>query len=197
MTIAEVADFLGQQVCEKAGRQEDLKRVCYGTEVFLTLSISLLVILLIGAILGMFSEVAAVSIMLLLTKTVVGGPHLSGYARCAGFSMLLIVGSAWLFSRLMLSPVMILGLTFVSLVIVVCWAPRSKLPDMYSENQTWARKLIALALLAGLGCLAAFSHHELWGYLFLGSFLSIWSISPVGTEVVKTVEKITKGVERE
>jgi hypothetical protein len=96
-----------------------------------------------------------------------------------------------------LASLTIMGLTLTNIVIVAFYAPRSKLPDMYRNNQKWSRKLIAFALSAVLGCLAAFSQKELWGYLFLGSSLSIWSISPFGTEVVKMVEKITKGVERQ
>lgn len=159
LTIAKIADRIGENICKKAGLESEVKTVCYGVEVTLVSAISVAAMLLIGWLFGFFLQVFPIAIASLLMKTIVGGPHLSGFLRCLGFSSLLIVGAAFLYKYNYLSFSLAIGVVLLLLGLVVIWryAPMLTSGKTISKDEINKRRFWAAIFWLILWLMAIFS----------------------------------------
>jgi accessory gene regulator protein AgrB len=195
LTIAKIADRIGENICQKAGLESELKTVCYGVEVTLVSVFSVAGVLLTGWILGIFDQVLPIAIASLLMKTIVGGPHLSGFTRCLGFSSLLIVGSAYLYKYNYLNFSLAIGVFLLLLGLVVIWryAPMLTAGKIISKDEINKRRFWAMIFWLIFWLVAIFSKPASGGEgLFIGASIAIFNISPLGANLVKGMEIITK-----
>ena len=192
ITISQVADRIGGHICKEAGLESELNKICFGIEVIMVMSVSVLAIIAIGGVLGMFWETLLVTCAAFIMKFVIGGPHLSGFFRCLVYSTILVCGGAWLCNvhQLWLSRPITLSLLLLDLLIMVNvqLAPSYK---TYSRSQTLGRKAVALSLVL-VPTIVYLEFLNFWSAgALIGFTISIINISPMGTNLVKWLDQIT------
>lgn len=195
ITIAEVADKIGMHICEQGEMREQFKVVAYGVEIILVILISLVLINLCGAALGLFPETLFVSVSVLIMRYIVGGSHLSGFSRCLGFSGVMVLLFAGL-AKLDVGPIGLIidsGMLPVGIGIILRHAPLMSFQNKDPRAEKRLRKVVGSCLLTGVFALSVFSTNPHFHWIYLGLLLATLNISPAGILVVNTVEKITKG----
>ncbi len=193
ITISQVADQMGTHICKQAGIESELKKICFGIEVMMVMLISVLIMISLGGVLGVFHETVIVTLTGFLMKFIIGGPHLSGFFRCLVYSIALVLGGAWLcqvYQLWLTAPVVLLLLLLDLLIILtVQLAPSYR---AFSRKQTIGRKALALFLLI-ISTIFVLENFLLWSAgALIGFSISIINISPLGTNVVKWLDQISK-----
>ncbi len=193
VTISQVADQIGEHICKHAGLESELKKVCFGIEVIMVMSLSIMVIIALGGIFGTFQETLVITCVGFLMKFIIGGPHLSGFFRCLIYSIALIFGGAWLCSayRLWLTPPVTLLLLLLNVLVIftVQLAPSYR---TFNKDQALRRKTLAMVLVL-VSIVVYLEYFNLWSAgALIGFSISILNISPVGTNFVKWLDRITK-----
>lgn len=195
MTIAKIADQIGQTICLKAGRETETAKVCYGVECALVLVISVGIILTVGAILGVLRETFGIAMVFLVMKYIVGGSHLSGFSRCVIYSALIIVGAA-IFLKTPNSrgvPLWIFGLMLMGgLAVIYKYAPLIREGIKLNRRQIWSRRFFAAVILLGFIFINSFHISAGWWSGLVGTALALFNITPPGVGLVKLVERLTK-----
>ncbi|MCL6590781.1 MAG: accessory gene regulator B family protein [Firmicutes bacterium] len=195
LTIAKIADQIGENICKKAGLESEINTVSYGVEVTLVSVISVTVVLFSGWLLGVFIQVLPIALASLLMKTIIGGPHLSGFTRCLGFSAFLITGAAFLdkYHYLNFGPGLGVVLLLVGLAVIWRWAPMVTVERIISKDEINKRRFWGTVFWLVCGLVAIFLKPASGGGgLFIGASIAIFNISPLGVNLVKGVENITK-----
>lgn len=191
--ISQIADRIGEQICKGAGLESELKKICFGIEVIMVMSISILTIIALGGVLGIFMDTLVVTFAAFLMKFIIGGPHLSGFFRCLMYSATLVCGGGWLCSvyKLWLNPKVALLISLLDLLIIftVKLAPSYR---TFNSSQILKRKGLACVLLL-VSIIIYLEYFNLLGAgALIGFSISILNISPVGTNFVKWLDRITK-----
>jgi accessory gene regulator protein AgrB len=196
VTIAEVADRIGEHIGTQAGLQTEIKKICYGVECLLVILLSIAIILMLGWLCGVFMETALITFSALLMKHIIGGPHLSGFLRCTGFSALILIGAAWLLNIYgSPSPWWFITLAVLGSGIVLLYGPMFNSEYKFNKRQVRFRKILSafiLVLLAGLNIW----RYDLWlAALMLGVLLTVMLRTPIGIWTFQWLEQISKGKE--
>jgi accessory gene regulator protein AgrB len=193
ITIAAVADRIGEYIGKQAELPSEVKHLCYGVECLLVLLLNMGIILALGWICGAFKETALITLSALFMKHIIGGPHLSGFLRCTGFSALVLVGSAWLL-KIYGSPsywwLMILAIMGICSILLcgLMLGPEFK----FSKKQLRSRKILGVLVLTLLACLNIW-RRDLWlTATLIGVLLTVMLRTPIGVLIVQWVEQITK-----
>ena len=191
--ISQVADRIGEHICKGAGLESEVKKICFGVEVIMVMSISILTIIALGGVLGIFRETLVVTLAAFLMKLIIGGPHLSGFLGCLTYSAALVCSGAWLGSiyKSWLNPKVTLLILLLDLLIIfaVKLAPSYR---TFNSSQTLKRKGLALILLFVSIIIYLEQFNLLGAGALIGFSISILNISPVGTNFVKWLDRITK-----
>jgi accessory gene regulator protein AgrB len=194
VTIADVADRIGEHIGEQAGLQtEEVKRLCYGVECLLVMLLSIVIILAAGWFCGVFVETAFITLAALFMKHIIGGPHLSGLLRCIGFSALILVGSAWLL-RIYGSPSFwwFAILALLGSGVILLYGPLLATEFHFSEKQIGYRKILGVFLLMALTSLNIWHRQPRLTASIIGILVTIMLRTPIGVWIVHWVETITK-----
>lgn len=192
-TIAQLADVIGNRICEKADLKFRVKEVCYGVECILVILISIWFFLVIGWVLGSFKETLFITIGSILMKSVVGGPHLSGLSRCIGFSAVFIVGLAMLFkfNYLNFPWQLLIVLLVISIIVIFRYAPLLTPDKKFNEAQKILRCILAtLMILVVISFNLVTPSFWITGFLIVNLF-AIFNISPLGVALTNRVETFT------
>lgn len=193
VTITRIADEIGEHICKQAGLESELKKICFGIEVILVMSISFIMTIIFGAVLGMLNETMIVISSALAVKFLIGSPHLSGFLRCLLYSIALILIGAWLCSIyavwLTSNIAWILGL--FNLVILSCMPLRPSYRSL-EIKQIITRKLVIGFMI--FSCLILYINYPglLYSGALIGISISILNTSPVGVKFTKWLDRITK-----
>lgn len=192
-TISQVADRIGEHICKQAGLESELKKICFGIEVMLVMSVSILIILFFGIVLGVFKETCIITLTALFMKFIIGGPHLSGFFRCQIYSAILILSGASLYKiqEVWLTTPFILFILTLNLMIIAIFqlAPSY---CIYDQKQTITRKFLAMFLVI-ITIISYLQFDNLFSVgALIGFTISIINISPVGTSFVRWLDRITK-----
>lgn len=192
-TISQVADRIGEHICKQAGLEPELKKVCFGLEVMMVMSVPIMFMIALGGVLGIFRETIIITLTAFLMKFIIGGPHLSGFFRCLVYSTVLILVGAWLCNTHKLwltAPVALFLLPFDLLIIISAQlAPSYR---TFNRKQVFTRKTLAIFLIVISLILYLQSFNLLSAGALIGFLISILNISPVGTNFVKWLDHITK-----
>lgn len=192
-TISQVADRIGEHICRQAGLESEVKKVCFGIEVMMVMSVSILITIFLGGLFGLMNETLLIISTALLAKFIIGGPHLSGFFRCLIYSISIILFGAltckiyptWL------SINMVLSLVVIDLVILIN-APLFPSYRILEPKQVLTRKLfVTIILMISSGLFINRSNLFSAGAL-IGFSISILNISPMGTNFMKWLDRITK-----
>ncbi len=196
VTIAEVADHVGEYIGEKAGLQSEVKKICYGIECLSIMAISIGFILAVGWLGGALRETFWITFAALWMKHIIGGPHLSGFVRCTVFSALILAGSGWALKTLGLpSPWWLLALATAGCCVVLLYGPLLA-PDFdFSKQQIKSRKRFGVITLASLSLLNIWFVSTWLSALNIGVLITVLLRTPAGVWIVHGLEQITKGKE--
>lgn len=194
MTIAKLSDRIGEHISKEAGLESEVAKICYGIECLLVFSLNLTAILTAGWLANAFKETLIIAMGTLLMKYIIGGPHLSGFSRCVGYSILFIVGLALLlkYYYLSFSPYLLLFLLTAGFIIIWFFAPMVTTDKVFSQPQVIRRKILGIVVLFILVLTNLLVAEFYFQGLLIGVLLSIFNISPVGSNLVKWVDRITK-----
>lgn len=192
-TIAEIADRIGEHICQQAGLVQNQNKVCFGIEIMLIMSITTLITLIIAAIFGLLFETMAVMVAALGMKFIIGSPHLSGFSRCLIYSICLSLIGALLTQTAgswLTAPV-------ISLILAIDWIVLSLSPLLLSYRSLDKQQIRTRKILAGsiLGCivLLVLTDQNIWSSgLFIGSTIAVNTISPVHVRLIRWIDKLTK-----
>jgi accessory gene regulator B len=192
ISIAEVADRIGERLGEQSGLKSEVKKLCYGIECLLIMSISISIFLGCGWFCGAFKETAVITLAALVMKHIIGGPHLSGFLRCTGFSTLILVGAAWLLkSHGSPSPWCLLVLAALGSVIIWFYGPLLPSELNLNKHRVKIRRVAGISILIVVTGLLTW-HPNLWlTSLMIGFLLTILLRTPIGVLIVQWIEKIT------
>lgn len=199
MTIAEVADRIGEHICERGNIKEKFGVVAYGIEIALGLIITCTTIIICGAVVGLPKETSLVLGGALFMKYIIGGPHLSGFMRCVWLSAFLVLIFTWLSGFPIFSEFLVTaGLGTLGFLGILLWAPLMNFEDEMSRRyQCRLRKFLAMAVFGGILLLHLLSGNMVYTLIFSGFMLSIVNVSPMGILLTDMIEKITnKGGEK-
>lgn len=193
INISQVADDIGGHICKQAGLESELKKVCFGIEVIMVMSISIMAMIAVGGVFGIFKETIIITSAAFLMKFIIGGPHLSGFFRCLMYSTIFIISGAWLNNvyQLWLTTSVTLLLLLLNLLIIlnVQLAPSYR---TFNRKQVIFRKTLALFLII-ISLIDYLLHLNLWSAgTLIGFSISVINISPLGTSFVKWLDRITK-----
>lgn len=193
VTISQVADQIGAHICKQAGLESELKKICFGIEVIMVMSVSIMIIIAFGGALGIFHETIIITLAGFLMKFIIGGPHLSGYFRCLVYSATLVLGGAWLCNIYQLwlttSITLLLMATDFSIIISSQLAPSYR---VFNHKQVIARKTLVIFIIL-VSLITYLIQFNLWSAgALIGFSISILNISPVGINFVKWLDRITK-----
>lgn len=196
ITIADAADQIGEYIGRQAGLQSEVKKICYGVECLLVMSLSIGIITGLGWLCGVFAETALITLTALLMKYIIGGPHLSGFLRCTGFSAFIFISSAWLLKAGGNSlHWWIIILAFFGCGAILLYRPLLAPECNSGIKQTRLRKFLCVLLLMLL-CGLNYGYRNLGSIsLLTGAILTILLRTPIGILIVQRVEQITKGKE--
>lgn len=191
--ISQVADQIGTHIGKQAGLESELNKICFGIEVIMVMSVSIMFMLALGGVLGFFREAVIVTITAFLMKFIIGGPHLSGFFRCLIYSTVLILTGAWICNihRLLLNTPVTLILFAIDNILII-HAQLAPSYRTFNQRQIITRKSLAIFLII-ISLIIYLSHFNLWGAgALIGFSISILNISPVGTNFVRWLDLITK-----
>jgi len=193
VTISQVADQIGAHISKQAGLESELKKICFGIEVIMVMSVSIMSIIVFGGVFGIFHETIIVTLAAFLMKFIIGGPHLSGFFRCLIYSATLILGGAWLCNiyQLWLTAPIALLLLMVDFLLIVSTqlAPSYR---VFNRKQVITRKTLVIFLII-ISSITYLLHFNLWSAgALIGFSISIINISTPGTNFVRWLDRITK-----
>ncbi len=192
-SISQVADRIGEHICKRTDLETEVKKISFGIEVIMVISVSILAMIALGGVLGIFRETLLVTFAAFTMKFVIGGPHLSGFFRCLIYSIVLILGGAWLCSmyQIWLNAPTVLFLLLLN-ILVILYTQLAPSYRTFNNIQTFRRKLAATILVL-ISVMLHLEFFTLWGAgALIGFSISILNISPLGTNFVKWLERITK-----
>lgn len=194
ITIADVADRIGAYLYRQTEYKYDLKKICYGTEVFLVFTLSFVIMVLLGGLLGAFEETILVVLASFIMKSFTGGPHLSGYSRCVTLSSLIILCCSYAASKsgLWLTTPRLYLIGLGGILILMFYLPNQENFKMIDLQQIYIRKNISLVLFITVWLLAVLRKTIFFYSILLGFLIPIVIITPVGKRLVNLVEKYTK-----
>ncbi len=196
VTIADVADHVGEYIGEKAGLQSEVKKICYGIECLSIMVISIGFILGVGWLCGAFKETLWITFAALFMKHIIGGPHLSGFVRCTAFSALILAGSGWALKTLETpSPWWLLALATAGCCVVLLYGPLLAQDFDFNEQQIKSRKRFGVITLASLSLLNIWFDSTWLTALNIGVLITVLLRTPAGVWIVHWLELITKGKE--
>ena len=201
------ADFIGTKV---GLSHEDQEVVAYGLEVTFSLSISLILAVALGYLLGIVAETLMVALVWMIVRSLAGGAHCSTIWRCAIFSTLVMVvlgGAAGFFSSFFdqkLVIVIILLCGFIALTITFLWAPadnpKNRILSASRRRKFRDRALaveIALIMFLLLACLFTVNKYSsLLLAAVLAMLVETLTVSPVGYRVIAFLDKLLERVEK-
>lgn len=193
IAISQVADKIGEHICVQAGLESEIQKVCFGIEVIMVMAVSIIITIIMGALLGIFSETLIVITNALLVKFIIGSPHLSGYFRCLAYSVLIILAGAWLCSiyPVWLMPNIALILMLFTLMTLI-FMPLLPSYRTFERRQVIARKSLVSVMIIAVGTLFIYVPHLLYAGAMVGISISTLNTSPVGVYFTKWLDRITK-----
>jgi accessory gene regulator protein AgrB len=196
ITIASVADHIGEYIGEQAELQSEVKKICYGVECTLVLLINIGIILALGWLCGAFKETALITLAALVMKHIIGGPHLSGFVRCTVLSTVILAGAGWAFKTLGApSPWWLLVLAIAGCGIIWLYGPLFAADFHCSGQQIKFRKLLGVFFLALLSIFNIWFYSRGLIYLNIGALVTVSLRTPAGVLIVNGLEQLTKGKE--
>ena len=159
----------------------------------MVMSISIIAIIALGGVLGIFRETLVVTFAAFIMKFIIGGPHLSGFFRCLLYSTVLIFTGTWLCNiyQSWLTVPIVLSVLLLNILIIfkVQLAPSYR---SFNHIQTLRRKVLA-SILVLLSVTLYFMSFKIWGSgALIGFSISILNISPMGISFVGWLDRITK-----
>ncbi|HOJ79034.1 MAG TPA: accessory gene regulator B family protein [Bacillota bacterium] len=194
ITIAEVADRVGAYLHRQTDNKYDLKKICYGVEVCLVFTLSFLIMVLMGSLLGTFEETILVVLASFIMKSFTGGPHLSGYFRCVSLSSLIIVCCSYAASKseLWLTDPLLFLIGLNGILILMFYLPNRENFSLIDSQQAYIRKNISLVLFIAVWLMTVLMKTIFFYSILLGFLIPIVIITPIGKRLVCLVEKYTK-----
>ncbi len=193
VTIAEIADRIGEHICQQAGLHENQNKVCFGIEILLIMSITAFVSLAIAMIFGLFFETIAIMVAALGMKFIIGSPHLSGFSRCLIYCICLSMTGALLTH----TADAWLSVPIIFFILGTDWIVLSVSPLLLSyrtleKPQILSRKILAGSLI-GVTALLVLVAKNLWttGF-FIGSTIAAITISTVHVRLIRWIDDLTK-----
>ncbi|HOP73937.1 MAG TPA: accessory gene regulator B family protein [Bacillota bacterium] len=144
-TIAEIADRIGEHICQQAGLNQNQNKVRFGIEILLIMSITTFSTLIIAGICGLFFETLAVMMAALGIKFIIGSSHLSGFSRCLIYSICLsLIGAiltkafiSWLTVPLIIL-IMVMNWLILSISpLLLSYRTLDKKADPFPQNLGW------------------------------------------------------------
>lgn len=193
-TIAQLSDRLGEHIGKKAGLEWEIGKISYGVECVFVFLFSIGTILFFGWLTDTFRETLMITLGYFLMKSLIGGPHLSGFLRCLGYSVFLIVGTGFLFKTGYenFSLLLLIILTVTGSLVIFNYAPMLTVNKHFTGEQNIRRRLIAVTLLLIVAVINIFAWNYNWIGLLIGISISVFNISPVGSSLVQWVDSVTK-----
>jgi accessory gene regulator protein AgrB len=160
------------------------------------MAVSLCFILIVGWICGAFNETLLITFAALFMKHFIGGPHLSGFIRCTGFSAFMLVGTSWLLRTFGIPPYeWLIVLSILGIIVVLYYGPLFASDFNFNKNQVKIRKFLGALVLILLVCLNIRYRNIGVTSLLFGALLTVMLRAPIGVFIVQGIEKLTKGTE--
>ncbi len=192
-TISQIADGIGEHICKQAGLELEIKKVCFGIEIIMMMTVSIAVTVTLGSVFGLISETLIVTLNALLIKFIIGGSHLSGFLRCLIYSSAVILLGAWLCSiyPVWLTVNMVLLLALINLVIMIIM-PLLVSYRTLKRKQEIIRKLLVILMVLFYSLLYINHSDKFYAGALIGISISVLNITPVGVNFTKWLDHITK-----
>jgi accessory gene regulator protein AgrB len=191
MTIAQVADRIGEHICEQTARESEVKKVCFGVELMLTMAIFIISTLVLGGMMGLFLETGILLAVMMAVKFMIGGNHLSGFLPCLILSTCLVIFGAGTthFYTHWLSFGAVAVLVIIDLTLLLLFPLHPSYRD-FNPRQTFKRKFCTSLLLL-FSALIYLNHVNLFcAGLLIGFSIAILTMSPLGASFITRLDKM-------
>ncbi len=167
-----LAVYLEQKIGDSKNRTElDAAKMTYGLEIILNNFMKLLIIMLIGACMGVFLETFCVFLGFGILRMYAGGVHCDTNKMCWISSIIVCVGNAYLAQYSLVSEVCGIVIAVVCVIIIELYAPSGTRVNPIKECDRSIRKrnslviVLVYAFIAIIGWKMAFARVLLYGTL--------------------------------